>query len=525
MQTHIEMATPFPRTGISAVPPLRRAAQYVRMSTEHQQYSTENQRDAIAKYAAHRGLKVVATYADDGKSGLRLDGRDALKRLIDDVENGTGDFDLILVYDVSRWGRFQDADESAYYEYICKRAGVQIEYCAEQFENDGSPVSNIVKAVKRTMAGEYVRELSVKVFAGQCRLIELGYRQGGAAGFGLRRVLVDAGGNVKGELTRGEQKSIHTDRVILMPGPDAEVAVVNQIYQWFVRDGLVESVIAERLNRQGLLTDMGRQWTRGVVHQILINEKYIGHNVFNRISFKLKKKRVKNPPEAWIRADDAFDGIIDPQLFYTARGIIQERARKFSNEELLEALKSLYGQKGLLSASLINECHALPSSSIIGSRFGGLLQAYRKVGFLPTRDYRFLETNRYLRQMYPGIISDVVSNIERLGGKIVQDAPTDLLVVNGEFTVSAIIARCQTTKSESLRWNLRLDNRLEPDITVAVRMDSDNRKLRDYFLLPRIDIQQARLRVGEENPFSLDAYRFDTLDFFFDMAARVPMRR
>ncbi len=97
------MATPFPRTGISAVPPLRRAAQYVRMSTEHQQYSTENQRDAIAKYAAHRGLKVVATYADDGKSGLRLDGRDALKRLIDDVENGADDFDLILVYDVSAY--------------------------------------------------------------------------------------------------------------------------------------------------------------------------------------------------------------------------------------------------------------------------------------------------------------------------------------------------------------------------------------------------------------------------------------
>jgi hypothetical protein len=73
---------------------------------------------------------------------------------------------------VSRWGRFQDADESAYYEYICKRAGIAIQYCAEQFENDGSPVSTIVKGVKRAMAGEYSRELSAKVFAGQCRLIE-----------------------------------------------------------------------------------------------------------------------------------------------------------------------------------------------------------------------------------------------------------------------------------------------------------------------------------------------------------------
>ena len=122
-----------------------------------------------------------------GQERPRLDGRDALKQLIDDVETGTADFTTILVYDVSRWGRFQDADESAYYEYICKRAGISVQYCAEQFENDGSPVSTIVKGVKRAMAGEYSRELSAKVFAGQCRLIELGFRQGGPPGYGLRR--------------------------------------------------------------------------------------------------------------------------------------------------------------------------------------------------------------------------------------------------------------------------------------------------------------------------------------------------
>ena len=102
-----------------------RAAQYVRMSTEHQQYSTENQADAIRQYAERRGFEIVRTYADEGKSGLRLEGRDALKQLIADVQNGAADFTAILVYDVSRWGRFQDADESAYYEYICKRAGIR----------------------------------------------------------------------------------------------------------------------------------------------------------------------------------------------------------------------------------------------------------------------------------------------------------------------------------------------------------------------------------------------------------------
>src|SRR6185436_18360620 len=115
-----------------------------------------------------------------------------------DVEAGEADFTTILVYDVSRWGRFQDADESAYYEYICKRAGISVHYCAEQFDNYGSPLSTIVKGVKRAMAGEYSRELSTKVFAGQCRLIELGFRQGGPPGFGLRRCLIDQSGALQG---------------------------------------------------------------------------------------------------------------------------------------------------------------------------------------------------------------------------------------------------------------------------------------------------------------------------------------
>ena len=189
------------------IPVLVRAAEYVRMSTDHQKYSTENQADAIRQYASKRGIEIVRTYADEGKSGLRLDGRDALKQLINDVQAGSADFEAVLVYDVSRWGRFQDADESAYYEYICKRAGISVQYCAEQFENDGSPVSTIVKGVKRAMAGEYSRELSAKVFAGQCRLIELGFRQGGPPGYGLRRRLVDQNGAPKAELTRGAGRS------------------------------------------------------------------------------------------------------------------------------------------------------------------------------------------------------------------------------------------------------------------------------------------------------------------------------
>jgi DNA invertase Pin-like site-specific DNA recombinase len=290
--------------------PLARAAQYVRMSTEHQRYSTENQADAILKYAEQRGLQVVKTYADEGKSGLRLDGRNALKRLIDDVQSGKADFTTILVYDVSRWGRFQDADESAYYEYICRRAGIAVQYCAEQFENDGSPVSTIVKGVKRAMAGEYSRELSAKVFAGQCRLIEIGYRQGGPAGYGLRRMLVDQNGMHKGALSRGEHKSIQTDRVILVPGAPVEIDTVKWMYRAFVEEGKLELELSDLLNSRRVDTEDGRQWTRGRVHQVLTNPKYVGDNVWNRVSYKLKKLRVRNDPEMWVRSNGAFEPIV-----------------------------------------------------------------------------------------------------------------------------------------------------------------------------------------------------------------------
>src|ERR1700727_3891917 len=167
-----------------------RAAQYVRMSTDYQRYSIENQAAVIATYAQVHGLKIVRTYSDEGRSGLRLKSRIGLIQLLEDVQSGQTDFKHILVYDVSRWGRFQDTDESAHYEFLCKSAGVPVHYCAEVFANDGTLPSLIMKALKRTMAGEYSRELGVKVLAGQRRLAQLGFKLGGRAGYGLRRVLV-----------------------------------------------------------------------------------------------------------------------------------------------------------------------------------------------------------------------------------------------------------------------------------------------------------------------------------------------
>jgi len=501
------------------------AAQYIRMSTEHQQYSTENQAKVIAQYAEQRGYEVVASYEDGGKSGLTFGGRQSLQQLIQDVQDGQAAFKNILVYDISRWGRFLDADESAYYEFICKRAGIAVHYCNEQFENDGSIQANVLKGLKRTMAGEYSRELSVKVFQGQCNLIEKGYRQGGPAGYGLRRMLIDQSGQSKGLLKRGEHKSLQTDRVILVPGPDEEVRVVLLIYQMFVKDGRVESEIAAHLNAQGIRTDLGREWSRSTVRQVLTNEKYIGNNVYNRRSFKLKQKRVVNPPDMWIRADGAFEGIVDPALFYTAQGIIQERNRRFTDEEMIELLRQLVQKHTDVSGNLIDETDGLPSAACYRSRFGSLVEAYRLVGYQPHQDFTYVQVNRRIRELYPHLMDDTVGRLEAVGASVATHNGTDHLLVNEEYTAAILISRCRQSTNGASRWTMRLSERTLPDITVLVRMDPVNEQPRDFYLLPLADIRMPTLRLAQYNAAYVDAYRFDSLDGFAQLALRARIER
>lgn len=338
---------------------------------------------------------------------------------------------------------------------------------------------------------------------------------------GYAAALSDQSLKVKGELARGEHKSIQTDRVILVPGPAEEVETVRWIYRAFVEDRKIERDIAASLNERGILTDLGRAWTRGAVHQILINEKYIGNNVWNRTSFKLKQQHVRNGPETWRRANGAFTPIVDHSQFEAARTIIEERSRRLTNDELLDLLRHLLVENGYLSGLLIDESDRGASSAAYQARFGSLLRAYQLIGFTPLRDYRYIEINRRLRRLHPDVLATVVAGIERSGGTAIIDAVTDLLTVNGEFTLSLVVVRCRQTAAGSLRWQILLDTGLLPDLTLAVRMDALNMRPLDYYLLPRLDMLLPRLRLAQANGVSLDCYRFDTLDPLYELTARI----
>jgi DNA invertase Pin-like site-specific DNA recombinase len=483
------------------------AAEYVRMSTDHQQYSTENQHDAIQRYADARGIAIVRSFVDAGKSGVSIHGRDALQDLLRTVESGQADFSTILVYDVSRWGRFQEPDEGAYYEFRCIRVGITVQYCAEHFPADNGPMSAVMKSLKRAMAGETSRDLSTKVFAGQCKLITLGFRQGGTPGYGLRRQLLDQHGQPKAILARGERKSFQLERVVLTPGPEFEVDTVRRIYHLFTQSQLPESHIAKTLNDEGSTAEAGRPWTRGIVHEILTNEKYIGNNLYNRTSTKLQTPRIANAPEQWVRRNGAYEAIIDAEIFAAAQHIINERDHHYTDDELLDRLRELFKQHGTLSGVIINETAGMPSTATYCHRFQNLRRAYELVGFTPARDYSYLAINRALRTLHDEHLTLITHQLAATGAAINRDPTNDLITINGELTISLAIARCREIRETDHRWTIHFDTSLDPDITIAARMAPGNAKVLDYYLFPNIDVLANECRLAYDNGLVLDVYR------------------
>ncbi|MBL5906127.1 recombinase family protein [Serratia fonticola] len=501
-----------------------RAAKYLRMSTENQQYSFHNQSDFIQGYADKNDMDILYTYDDAGKSGVTLSGRLGLQRLIDDVIYRKIEIDVVLVYDVSRFGRFQNTDESAHYNYLFTMNNVKVIYCAEPFSDEHPEMSMLMLNMQRTGAANLSKGLSEKVFAGQVNLVKRGYHQGGTAGYGLRRELIDEHHTSKGTLDFGQRKSIQTDRVILKPGPSYEVDIVGEIFDMFIFNSKPEFIIAIELNERCVIAENGGLWTRGKVHQILTNEKYIGNSVYNRKSFKLKRKHITNPEHEWIRCDNAFEPIVSLEKFLMAKEIILARSSHLTDEQLLDSLKKLLATKGNLSGFIIDEEELLPSSSVYRNRFGGLLKVYKLINYKPSQDYSYIEINEHLREYHCEVIDSIVKRVQEFDGLAKQIEDSKLLYINGELKLSIIIARCRKLPSGSLRWKVRFDRTLLPDISIAVRMDISNKYPIDYFIFPSIDNLYTELSMKETNIQYLDFYRFDTLNILFNLLRRTNIK-
>jgi DNA invertase Pin-like site-specific DNA recombinase len=388
---------------------------------------------------------------------------------------------------VSRWGRFQDTDESAHYEFICKSAGVPVHYCAETFTNDGTLPSLIMKTLKRTMAAEFSRELGVKVLAGQKHLAGLGFKQGGVPGYGLRRLLISSDRQPKQQLQSGERKSIATDRVILVPGPPHEVQCVKDIYQMLVTKKLSVYAIAGELNEKGIEYVGDSKWDYQAVYSVLTHPKYTGCHVFGRTSSKLYTPVVRLPKSAWILTPGAFQPIIDHATFSMAQRILQSRTTNKSDQELLDGLRCLLAKKGRLSLNLIKNSQEVPSPSTYRHRFGSLRRTYELIGYGRPDQFGPIDLRRRTQALREELISQIAAmfpddvSVIRCGGRW----RSRLRLKNG-LIVSVLIAR-SVRPWKALRWRVNPVLHEREYVTLLARLREGNESFLDFHILPNID--------------------------------------
>jgi DNA invertase Pin-like site-specific DNA recombinase len=367
---------------ISSNGPIR-AAQYLRMSSDNQRYSTENQQSAIAEYAQQHGYEIVATYLDAGKSGLSLKGRGALKQLLSDTLAAQRAFDAILVLDVSRWGRFQNPDQAAHYEFLCRQAGVRVVYCGESFGEGVDLPATIMKHLVRVMAGEYSRDLSAKMSRAHRQQAQLGFRQGGRLIYGFRRLLVDPARNPRQILNSGQRKAVSSDKVIVIPGPPEELEVIRRIFRLYVRHQLTITEIAKRLAEACVKGHEGNPLGISTIGHILSNELCIGQMTYNLTMKRLQGLTLKNPEQLWTRVP-VFEPIVPARLFRKAQVRRSQLATPhWDKDSITDSLRSLLAQKGRLTQVLLNETEGAPSAETVVNHFGSLRTAYAAIGYEP----------------------------------------------------------------------------------------------------------------------------------------------
>jgi DNA invertase Pin-like site-specific DNA recombinase len=486
------------------------------MSTDYQQLSIPNQQAAIRHYAMQRGLTIVRSYADEGKSGLSLHGRDALVNLLTDVQSPQRDFDVILVFDVSRWGRFQDVDEAGYYEFLCRKSGVQVHYCAEQFTNEPGPLTTIIKSIKRMMAAEFSRELSLRTSLSMRRLVTQGYLPGGAPGYGLRRMLVAPDGTHKGILGRGEWKSMKNDRIMLVPGPDNEVATVRRIFDLFVHKHHSRTEIAGLLNADGIPNPHGKDWEYQNVYQVLRSERYAGVIVYSRTGSKLSagntdNRLYKNPPHLWVRGHTGYGELVSKEVVAAALAAPSMKGYRYRDDEaLLKPLRALLKTHGYLSHDIILASPTAPAPPTLRTRFGSLRAAYERLGYKGGKHFatRF---NRSVRTLANKVMEHVATRALEVG-KLDrhENRYRRVYLTTGKYITVSVAQYKPICRAQRPRWVTNTYHHDLANISLVVRLDTANRGPLDYFCLPGHLILHRELTISAAAGM-YDEWRYDNI--------------
>ncbi len=296
----------------------RKAVAYYRHSAEDkQENSVPLQRDFVHELLKKHDIEIIHEEADEGVSGLTAN-RPGFSRLFQNwiLNPSAPQFDYVVVYDVSRWGRFEDADEAGYYEFKCKQAGKEVVYARRGFSTEEQRgMSQVQTAFERWMSFQYSKKLSEDVIRGCLEISSQGYSVGGQAPYGLARMLLSAGDRKPIRIMQdGEHKSVANERITFVPKGDHTTVAVIRIFNLF-DSGFDFDGIADELNREGSVSATGTPWSKDKVLRILSNPAYKGTLVYNKTWGRLHKKKRDNPVSQWVVCDNAFEAVIEPERF------------------------------------------------------------------------------------------------------------------------------------------------------------------------------------------------------------------
>lgn len=496
----------------------RFAAQYIRMSTDKQDLSPSIQKEAIAAYAAARSMQVVATYEDEGRSGVHLKNRPALLRLLHDV-TGSRAFSAVLVYDVSRWGRFQDTDAAAYYEYHCRLHGVQVIYVAEIFGPEANPISAMLKSMKRAMAAEYSRDLAGKARAGQHAVVERGFQMGPLPPLGYRRCSTSADGQRKVTLAIGQRKLAATDRIEwTLAGPE-EVDLVKRICSLYANTRLTFADVARIGASEDWRDHRDRPITARSLATLVRNEALIGNFVWGR-----RKRAPGLIAPSTSRRDGCIPRLIDDETW--AR--IQHRAaleldKRRAGELLEEKLHKAFERSPLLTTRDLRD-HGLPCRQTLRDRMGSWAECLKVVGFDHADHGQALAERARQRRANTAAFGLAIA--ERL-----REARL-LVTFSGRYNVLSFEAYQLRPRllwpmlgDRGRVWPIHIDRGCRAaDFDLLVRMD-DLYLAKDFFVVPSRDLSvRFPNRLSDPIPPQLEAFRHRSPQQLVDRLAALSQR-
>ena len=460
------------------------AAQYIRMSTDKQDLSPAIQQEAIQSYAEANDLEIVARYKDEGRSGLNLANRPGLKQLLDDVVNGPN-FQVVLVFDVSRWGRFQNPDASAYYDYQCGLHGVQVIYVAETFGAELSPMSALVKSMKRVMAAEYSRDLAWKCRAGQQRVLTMGFEMGQLPCIGYRRHSISADGTRRVPLEVGQRKFAFTDRIEWALAPAGEVALVERIFELYATTRCSIRGLARIGVDEGWSNSRGEPISYGMVKSLLRCETFIGNFLWgrshpqasNRIATGALSRFVGGVPRI---VDDSTWALVQAKLSGT--GAVP-RSRSTLLAELGRAVRR---NPHLTSSDL-----ATQSCAHVGTykrHFGTWTNALHLAGADPALIARNVADRARDKRKRSRAVGNLLAEALRTCGVPAEfNGRYDMLLLTG-MDVSVRLIWQKLRGANRLLWCVdRQASKMNTPNMVVVRMNEDE-TARDFFLVARKDL-------------------------------------